>query len=179
MISRNSLADNRISERSKIIRFINLVMAGVISINVLSYHAPQLEKFPEVIELEQSKDTRPQQIDDWLYNITKGRSPMMGLGSVYVTEADKHKIDWRLLPAISWAESSAGLHQCGYNAWGWASCKTRFNSYEEGISFILEKMETSPYYRGKSIEGILYSYNCSVNPEYCPKVIKYMEEIGE
>jgi len=127
---------------------------------------------------EQKQDTRAKQIDDWLYQKTKGKSPMVGLGSKYVQEADEHGIDWRLLPAISFAESTGGLHACKNNAWGWASCKIGFGSYEEGIAVITQKLSELPIYAGKGTFGKLYAYNGSVRFDYIAEVMGYMQEIG-
>lgn len=50
-----------------------------------------------------------------------------------VAAADRHDIDWRLLPVIAILESGAGRHACGYNPFGYASCRVTFSSWEEAI----------------------------------------------
>jgi len=119
-------------------------------------------------------DERPNRIDNWLASYN---SPMAGLGEVYVREADKHQIDWRLLPAISLVESSAGLHQRYNNAWGWNSAKTGFDSWADGIAFILERFSSSAIYAGKDTAGILWRYNGVVEPGYPSKVMRLMDQI--
>jgi hypothetical protein len=50
--------------------------------------------------------------------------------------ADRHAIDWRLLPVISVLESGGGVAACGGNAWGYARCDVRFASFQEGIPVV-------------------------------------------
>jgi len=119
-------------------------------------------------------DERPNRIDNWL---ASHNSPMTGLGEVYVREADKHQIDWRLLPAISLVESSAGLHQRYNNAWGWNSAKTGFDSWADGIAFILERFSSSEIYAGKDTQEILYFYNGTIEKTYPARVEAVMEQI--
>ena len=102
---------------------------------------------------------------------------MVGLGSVYVREADEHGIDWRLLPAISLIESSAGLRQRYNNAWGWDSAKTGFDSWEDGIAYISERFSVSKIYAGKDTAGILWAYNGTVRPSYVNDVLSVMDGI--
>lgn len=94
----------------------------------------------------------------------------------YVTYAQQYQIDYRLLSAISVAESSAGNHACGNNWWGWQSCKGyNFASVTEGIKFVSEKLGTGYYYANKSIENKIHSYNC--NPSYWIQIKGFLEEI--
>ena len=86
----------------------------------------------------------------------------------YINAADKYDIDYRLLPAISVAESSAGQHACGNNWWGWQSCKgNNFVSVAQGIQFVSDQLANGNYYRGKSIDEKLRAYN--PNPAYAPR----------
>ena len=64
-------------------------------------------------------DSRPVIVDNFL---AKHSSPMSGLGTVLVTTADKYGLDYRLLPAIAFQESTLGkkIPRNSHNAWGWA-----------------------------------------------------------
>jgi hypothetical protein len=57
--------------------------------------------------------------------------PLEGHAQEMVSAADRHGIDWRLLPVIAYLESQGGLTACGGNAWGYANCEVRFASFEE------------------------------------------------
>ncbi len=62
----------------------------------------------------------------------------MALQAEYIVDAaQRYGIDWRLIPAISIAESSGGRY-CfrPYNAFGWG--KMGFNSYEEAIETVTQ-----------------------------------------
>jgi hypothetical protein len=97
--------------------------------------------------------------------------------TAYLTYADQFKIDYRLLPAISVAESSAGNYSCGNNWWGWQSCRgDNFGSVAEGIQFVSRQLGAGVYYRGKTINQILRAYN--PNPAYAVEVEKLIKEIS-
>jgi hypothetical protein len=96
--------------------------------------------------------------------------------SDYLHAADEHNLDYRLLPAISIAESSCGQHACPNNFWGWNSCQDDFfTDPAQGIQYIASKLESGDYYRGKTLEQKLHSYN--PNPSYAGKIIGFMKEI--
>lgn len=62
--------------------------------------------------------------------------PLEAHAAAMVLAADQHGIDWRLLPVIAILESQGGLTACGGNAWGYANCRVRFSSFEEGIQSV-------------------------------------------
>ena len=49
------------------------------------------------------------------------QSPLEKLALVFVRTADEHRLDWRLLPAISMVETSGGNHGNRNNVFGWNS----------------------------------------------------------
>jgi len=128
-----------------------------------------------------SLNTRAEAID--AYYRAKNM-PLAGYGEKFVTEADKNGIDWRLLPAIAVRESSGGIHACGANPFGWASCKRSFNTIEEAITSVSSHLggnneNTAHYYSGKSTEEILKTYNPpSIVPTYAEEVISIMDQIA-
>lgn len=114
--------------------------------------------------------------------------PLEGYGRKMVLEAEKNDIDWRLLPAIAMRESTGGKFACktvGFNAWGWHSCKSGFNSYDEAIKKMAEHLggnhpKTKHYYADKTTVQILRTYNPpSVVAKYADQVVKIMNTIGE
>jgi hypothetical protein len=95
----------------------------------------------------------------------------------YINASEPNQIDYRLLPAISIAESSGGVHACGANWWGWGSCKGyNFRSVAEGIQFVTHELASGNYYRGKTIDQQLRAYN--PNPAYAVSVERLMKEIS-
>jgi hypothetical protein len=140
-----------------------------------------LEKKEEVKVETKHEIDRAKVIDEWLSNKTKGKSPLIGLGHVFVEEADEHGFDWRLLAAISLAETSGATNGrtclARHNAWGWASCRVGFSSYEDGIRTIMHKMSNMGCYKGKSLHDQLYAWNGSVRYSYIKEVMDYMNDI--
>jgi hypothetical protein len=60
-------------------------------------------------------------------------SPIANDAEVFVREADRNNLDWRLVAAIAGAESTFGKHipTGSYNAWGWGV----FTGTQDGIHF--------------------------------------------
>jgi hypothetical protein len=104
-------------------------------------------------------------------------SPLDKLAVVFVRTADKHSLDWRLLPAISMVETSGGKHGTPSNVFGWNSGRTRFANVEAGILFVASRFAHSPIYAGRTARGILHRYNPAPKT-YPPRVTKFMLEIS-
>lgn len=109
--------------------------------------------------------------------------PLEGTGMSFVLVAEKYGLDWRLLPAIAVRESSGGKAACGYNPFGWGSCKiNNFGSYEQAIDALGRNLgganpKTARYYAGKSTMEKLYYYNGTVVPAYPGEVADIMSMI--
>lgn len=112
--------------------------------------------------------------------------PLQHEAEHFVAAAEKYDIDWRLVAAIGFIESTGGKFACQtatYSAFGWGSCKIDFDSYEESIYVISKNLgghnpNTAYHYAGKNIKGILQSYNPpSVVPDYAQKVMRQMDII--
>lgn len=109
--------------------------------------------------------------------------PLHGTGMTFVLVAEKYGLDWRLLPAIGVRESSGGKAACGFNPFGWGSCKlSNFSSYEQAIEALGKNLgganpNTARYYAGKSTMEKLYHYNGTVVPEYPDEVVAIMKKI--
>lgn len=106
---------------------------------------------------------------------SKRESPVEDLTADFIAAADRHSLDWRLLPAISVAESSGGKRYKNNNIFGWASCEVRFPSVREGIHIVAERLSESDLYRDKSTDEILRTYNpSSVYPRRIRRIMKAM-----
>ncbi len=116
--------------------------------------------------------------------VAEGDLPLAGHGLAFVQAADKYKIDWRLLPAIGYIESTGGKHDCNrvtYSPFGYGSCKINFSSYENAIEVTSKNIgganpKTARYYAGKDTIGILSAYN-QVRSDYKKIVLGTMDEI--
>ena len=149
----------------------------------LSSHIGSLEMKPETkveISVDDIRKQRAEAIDIYF----KERSmPLYGTGMTFVLVAEKYGLDWTLLPAIAIRESSGGKAACGYNPFGWGSCKLHnFGSYEKAIEALGKNLgganpKTARYYAGKSTEDKLYYYNGTVVETYPTEVLAIMDRI--
>jgi hypothetical protein len=114
------------------------------------------------------------------------KSPLEGHGMKFVTEAEKHDIDWRLLVAISGRESTFGKHSCKRvtNSFlGYGSCRINFESTDDAIEKVSASLggnnvKTAHHYDGKTTLQILRKYN-SVIPNYPKEVVRIMKMIDD
>jgi len=69
-------------------------------------------------------------------------SPLADYAEVFVREADKNGIDWRLVPAITGVESTFGknIPFKSYNAYGWANGAYTFESWEDSIGIVSKSL---------------------------------------
>jgi hypothetical protein len=102
--------------------------------------------------------------------------PAKHLASDFIEAADRQGVDWRLLPSISFVESTGGKHARNNNIFGWQNGNYRFPTVRQGIHTVAHELTHSPYYRGKSLDGKLRTYN--PNLEYIRRVKQVMAEIG-
>lgn len=129
----------------------------------------------------------PQQQEDVRVIILKKylqsyNSPFTNYAPVFVREADKNNIDWRLLVAISGVESTFGqqIPNNSYNAWGWGiygNNMIRFSSWEEAITTISKELKQR-YIDGwgaKDVYQIGKYYAAS--PTWAQRVDGFMEKI--
>ena len=97
----------------------------------------------------------------------------------YVTEyleaADKHGLDYRLLPAVSIRETLCGVNAWENNRWGYHPGLQRFQSVLEGIDFMAWVLVEGEYYKGKTLEQKLLMYNH--RPAYTDEVKGIMRQI--
>jgi hypothetical protein len=103
-------------------------------------------------------------------------SPLERLSAVFISEADTHHLDWRLLPGLSFIETSGGKTSRGNNIFGWNNGNSSFASVREGIHVVASRLAYSRYYKGKNLVEKLQTYNR--NPEYVASVQNVMRRIS-
>lgn len=164
---------------SQILAFVPFMAIPSVS---LSSHIGSLSASP-VTKVEMSVDEMRQQKADAIDAYFEARSmPLEGTGMTFVLIAEKYGLDWRLLPAIGVRESSGGKAACGYNAFGWGSCKLHnFHSYEEAIEAVGKNLgganpKTARYYAGTDSAKKLHYYNGTVEPTYPDEVLAIMDK---
>lgn len=103
-------------------------------------------------------------------------SPAQSLSDVFVREADQNGLDWRLLPGLAMIESGGGKHCMRFNLFGWKNGMASFESFADGIRQVAWQLSNSRFYRYKSIDRVLLTYN--KDPLYRKRVMSTMRGIS-
>jgi hypothetical protein len=99
---------------------------------------------------------------------------MYSLG--FLEAADDYALDWRLLPSISYVETTGGKAARNNNLFGWDSGRTHFSSPTMGIHAVAYHLAHSVLYKDKSLDGVLAAYNHS--PAYRRNVKSVMKRLA-
>jgi len=106
----------------------------------------------------------------------KAGCPALYYSSVFLEAADIYKLDWRLLPSISYVESTGGKFARNNNFFGWDSGRAQFSSPGAGIHEVGYYLANSSLYRDKDLDDLLSTYN--PDAEYGRKVKSVMLQIA-
>ena len=98
------------------------------------------------------------------------------LAPEFLAAADRHRLDWRLLPSISVIESGGGKNYTQNNIFGWGSATRGFASIRKSIDWVAARLANSKLYKGKDLDGILATYN--PRPGYRARVKSVMRMLG-
>jgi hypothetical protein len=145
------------------------VFAGVVSLpSVVSPRQSQ-----NVPEHRYQQDPRLKRLQKFF---GKGDCPAQKYSNVFLEAADAYDLDWRLLPSISFVESTGGKWARNNNLFGWDSGRAGFASPIAGIHAVGYSLAYSDLYRDKDVDEILATYN--PNAEYAEKVKSVMRRIS-
>ncbi len=139
----------------------SLMIAGMLSVPV-----PVTNTEVPGAAAEYQNDPRLESLKNFFQ---KGDCPVRELAAEFLRAADRHKLDWRLLPSISLVESGGGRVAPNNNLFGWDGGRAIFASVRAGIHDVASRLESSKLYRDKDVDGILRTYN--PNADY-PQVVK-------
>jgi hypothetical protein len=106
----------------------------------------------------------------------KAACPALRYAGEFLEAADIYELDWRLLPSISYVESTGGKAAQNNNWFGWDSGRAHFASATAGIHEVGYRLAHLDQYRDKDVDGILATYN--PNSEYAAKVKSVMRQIA-
>ena len=106
----------------------------------------------------------------------KAGCPALYYATVFLEAADVYKLDWRLLPSISYIESTGGKFAKNNNFFGWDSGKASFDTPVQAIHHVGYRLSHSSRYRAKNVDMLLASYN--PDAEYAAKVKSVMRRIA-
>jgi hypothetical protein len=127
-----------------------------------------------------SKDARIEMVRQFF---AKYKSPLEPFATNVVEEADKHDLDFRLLPAIAMQESNlcqkiiANSHNCwGFGIYG--KTVTKFDSYPEAIETITRTLAKNYVAGGLNTpEEIMKKYTPSNNGDWAKSVSHFMSQL--
>jgi hypothetical protein len=105
-----------------------------------------------------------------------GDCPAEQYAAAFLEVADSNELDWRLLPSLSFVESTGGKFARDNNLFGWDSGHAHFPSAEEGIHTVGYRLSHSDLYKDKELDEILSTYNPNV--EYGRRVKSVMRRIA-
>jgi hypothetical protein len=103
-------------------------------------------------------------------------APAKDYSHIFLTEADLYDLDWRLLPSISFVETTGGKAARNNNLFGWDCGRAEFTSMTDGIRTVAYNLGNSERYKDKDLDEVLLVYN--PNPEYSRIVKSVMSRIA-
>lgn len=125
----------------------------------------------------EASDLRAQKLEKYLEHYN---SPLAAHAQILVREADRNKLDYRLLASISGIESTFAQNYIvgSYNAWGWGGGLIYFKSWQDAITQISQGLAQKPY-RGTEVEQIAPTY-CPPNYSHWSWAVRYfMDQIEQ
>lgn len=133
---------------------------------------------PAVTALDVEREEKAAKIDAYFaqYDL-----PLTGYGMKIVLEGETYDVDPYLIAALAMRESTGCkfIPKGTYNCFGWG--KVKFESFDHAIATIAKNLgghnkQTAHYYKDKSLEQILKTYN-SVIPTYTQEIVSIMKRI--
>ncbi len=144
------------------------VVAGIVSLPATcSLHAGRTQA------ALRNSDTRVERLKSFF---TKFNCPAKEYSGAFIAAAERYRLDWRLLPSISYVESTGGKAARNNNMFGWNSGNTAFSSATAGIHEVAKRLSISRLYRSKNLDQLLATYNPTGG--YAQRVKTVMEQIA-
>ena len=146
-----------------------LVFAGMVSLPmaVTPLHAP---KTPTP---DYSADPRLTALRTFF---KRAECPAVEYAREFLDAADRYDLDWRLLPSLSFVESTGGKAARNNNLFGWDSGRAQFSSPSAGIHEVGYRLTHSNLYRDKNLDEVLTTYNPDAS--YAQRVKFVMRQIA-
>ncbi|MDD4381918.1 MAG: hypothetical protein PHE21_01065 [Candidatus Dojkabacteria bacterium] len=123
----------------------------------------------ESISKVEVPDERVSKIKKYL---SKRNAPLAKYAKELVHYADKYKIDYRLVAAISVIESGGGINTFRkYNAWGWG--KSGFDNWVDGIETVSKGL-AKYYARGLTTPKLISTSYCPPSANDWARKVQYV-----
>jgi hypothetical protein len=151
-----------------------LLSGGLVALGVASIPVQMSPRtMPVPLKLEYRNDPRLAPLRQFF---TRTECPAAEYAVDFLIVADEFALDWRLLPSLSFVESTGGKASFNNNLFGWDSGRARFPSPTDAIHAVGLHLAQDLVYRSKSLDEILAAYN--PNQDYGEKVKSVMRRIA-
>jgi hypothetical protein len=107
----------------------------------------------------------------------KSDCPAEKYSAEFLRAADANALDWRLLPSLSFVETSGGKGARNNNLFGWDSGRAHFPSPAAGIHAVGYLLKHSSAYKNKKLDRLLAVYNPATET-YAERVKSVMRRIS-
>ncbi len=144
-----------------------IVWAGILTASTVTNPAQQTP------QSEYRNDPRLAQLTDFFDDFG---SPVRHLAADFLAAADRHNLDWRLLPSICVIESGGGKTAVKNNIFGWDSARRGFATVRDGIYLVASRLANSKLYKEKNLDELLTTYN--PRPGYSTRVKSVMRLVN-
>jgi hypothetical protein len=123
-----------------------------------------MASLPTILSPQQHRASAPDYRQDPRYTalhlfFDKGSCPASQYTNEFLAAADTYTLDWRLLPSISFVESTGGKAGRNNNIFGWDSGRAQFSTPAAAIYTVGYRLAHSDLYRDKSLDAVLATYN--------------------
>jgi hypothetical protein len=127
----------------------------------------------QLADKDYSADPRLERLRDFFNDF---QAPAYAFAEDFLASADRHGLDWRLLPSVSILESGGGKASRRNNILGWDSCRVGFPSVPAGVETVAARLAHSSLYKNKNLNQKLAVYN--PRREYPSRVRALMQRLG-
>ena len=150
-----------------------LLSGGLVMVGVVAAPVAPRSVAPEPPRHEYRTDARIAPLRQFF---KKTGCPAAEYAADFLVVADEFALDWRLLPSLSFVESTGGKTSQHNNLFGWDSGRARFDSPRAAIRYVGSQLRQSALYRSKNLDKILATYNRRYG--YGQKVKSVMRQIA-
>ena len=151
-----------------------LITSGMFVVGMVS--------LPVSLSISQAHNTKPAdyshdpRLETLRKFFSKGDCPAAKYAESFLEAADAYELDWRLLPSLSYVESTGGKSARHNNLFGWDSGRAHFPSPMASIHAVGYRLAHSYLYKDKELDSLLATYNPNI--EYVQKVKSVMRRIS-
>src|SRR5438045_3300901 len=124
-----------------------VVFAGMVSIPLAV--APQGGAEPAA---DYREDPRLEKLTSFFHNAD---CPAQEYAQAFLEAADRYDLDWRLLPSLSYVESTGGKAARNNNLFGWDSGRAEFSTPSAGIHAVGYRLANSILHKDKDLDSLL------------------------